>query len=207
MVKVKICGLTNIRDALKAVEHGADALGFNFYKPSSRFVSTVTVRSIISEIPRDVCKVGVFVNESREMVSTKIDQCKTGKGDGLTAIQFHGDENPQYCLGWPLKIVEAFRVTGPETLQSINEFEVDYCLFDSWSTGFGGSGIAFNWEWLAGKPVLKMVLSGGLNIENICWAIQSIRPFAIDICSGVEESPGVKDSTKMKEIIAIAKGL
>ena len=108
MVKVKICGLTNLGDALKAVEYGADALGFNFYPPSPRCVSVAKAVAIIHELPTHVCKVGVFVNEARESVESVIRGCETDEGKGLTAVQFHGDEDSEYCAGWSLKVIKAF---------------------------------------------------------------------------------------------------
>ena len=206
MVKVKICGLTNLCDALKAVEYGADALGFNFYPPSSRCMSAVQAEAIIHELPPEVCKVGVFVNEPRKTIKSVISQCKTDRSGGLTAVQFHGDEDPDYCAGWPLKVIKALRVRDPVALDTVKAYPVDYFLLDSWSAGFGGSGTPFSWEWLIGRMSDRMVLAGGLDLGNIHQAVRELAPFAVDVCSGVEREPGVKDHMKMRDFIAAAKG-
>lgn len=206
MVKVKICGLTNLTDALRAVEYGADALGFNFYPPSPRFISAAKVELIIRELPLAVCKVGVFVNETRETIESVIRRCKTDKSSGLTAVQFHGDEDPAYCAGWSLKVIKALRVKDPDALGAINDYPVDFLLLDSWSMEFGGSGTSFRWEWLKGRMSNRAILAGGLDLGNIVEAVQALRPFAVDVCSGVEGAPGIKDHAKMRDFIAAAKG-
>jgi len=206
MVKVKICGLTNFKDALKAVEYGADALGFNFYPPSPRFVSADVVSAILRELPPNVCKVGVFVNESRASIQAVIRQCGSEDCLGLTALQLHGDESPAFCCDWPLKVIKALRVKSPETLRAIEDFPADFFLLDSWSTGFGGSGTVFQWEWLAGLMSSRTILAGGLDLGNIHRAVRDLRPFAVDVCSGVESTPGIKDHTKMRDFVAAVKG-
>jgi len=200
MVKVKICGLTNLRDALKAVEYGADALGFNFYSPSPRFMSAARTEAIVRELPPDLCKVGVFVNEVRGTIESAI------SGAGLTAIQFHGDEDPASCRGWSLKVIKALRIRDPEALDAIDDFPADFFLLDSWSPGFGGSGTSFSWEWLAGRMSKRTILAGGLDLENVHQAVRDVKPFGVDVCSGVEREPGVKDHAKMRDFIAAAKG-
>ena len=137
MVKVKICGLTELRDALKAVEYGADALGFNFYPPSPRCMSAIKAEAIIHELPPEVCKVGVFVNEPRKTIESVIRRCKTDRSDGLTAVQFHGDEDPDYCTGWSLKVIKALRVREPDALEAVVAYPADYLLLDSWSADLG----------------------------------------------------------------------
>lgn len=206
MVKVKICGLTNLTDAVKAVEAGADALGFNFYPPSPRFLSADRVAGILRELPRDICKVGVFVNEARATIESVIRECDTANGLGLTAVQFHGDEEPGFCRNWPLKVIKALRVTGPHALRAIDDFPADFFLLDSWSKGFGGSGRAFQWDWLAGLISGRTILAGGLDLGNIERAVHELRPFAVDVCSGVEAAPGIKDHVKMRDFVAAAKG-
>jgi phosphoribosylanthranilate isomerase len=204
MAKVKICGLTNLRDALQAVAYGVDALGFNFYPPSPRFISTAAAAAIIRELPPDVCKVGVFVNEPKPSIESVIRECKTGDL-GLTALQFHGDEEPAYCRNWSLKVIKALRVKGPETLRAVDDFPADLFLLDSWSSGFGGSGTSFRWEWLTGFNSSRMVLAGGLDLENIRQAVRDLKPFAVDVCSGVESAPGIKDYAKMRDFVAAVK--
>lgn len=205
MIKVKICGLTNLEDALKAVECGADALGFNFYAPSPRFVSPGRVAAIVRELPPEVCRVGVFVNEAREVIEAAISECGTGTGLGLTAVQFHGDEDAAYCRNWPLKVIKAVRVDRPEALRAIGDFPADLFLLDSWSAGFGGSGTSFRWEWLSGSVSGRTILAGGLNVDNVRRAVHELKPFAVDVCSGVESAPGIKDHVKMRDFVAAAK--
>lgn len=206
MVKVKICGLTTLQDALKAVEYGADALGFNFYPPSPRCMSVAETESILRELPPHVCKVGVFVNEPRQKIESVIRGCQTDACDGLTAVQFHGDEDPNYCVGWPLKVIKALRVRDREALETVSDYPADYFLLDSYSRGFGGSGTPFSWEWLVGHMSNRMILAGGLDLGNVHRAVQELAPFAVDVCSGVETTPGVKDHVKMRDFIAAAKG-
>lgn len=207
MTKVKICGLTNLRDALKAVEYGADALGFNFYPPSPRFVSPTDVARIIRELPLDLCRVGVFVNEPRPAIQAVIGECQAEGSAGLTAVQLHGDEAPADCLNWPLKVIKALRVNCPEVLHAVNHFPADLFLLDSWSAGFGGSGNSFRWEWLSGFVANRTILAGGLDIENVQRVVRELSPFAVDVCSGVESVPGTKDHAKMRDFIAVVKGL
>lgn len=206
MVKVKICGLTNLRDALKAVEYGADALGFNFYPSSPRCMSVANTVAIVDQLPTHVCKVGVFVNEPRKTIESVIKGCKTDRSSGLTAVQFHGDEDPDYCAGWSLKVIKALRIKDSEVLEAVDNYPADLFLLDSWSTRFGGSGTSFNWQWLAGRMSNRVILAGGLDVGNIHQAVRELAPFAVDVCSGVESAPGVKDHVKMRDFIAVAKG-
>ena len=205
MVKVKICGVTNADDALKAVEYGADALGFNFYPPSPRCVPPEDAARILRELPPGTCAAGVFANESREHVESVLRSCRSGGSPGLTAVQFHGDEERDYCDGWPLKVIKAFRVTGPDMLRGIGEYPVDYYLLDSWSRGFGGSGSAFAWSWLTVPLARPVILAGGLDPDNVGRAVREAKPFGVDVCTGVEAEPGRKDHPRMKDFIAAVK--
>ena len=206
MVKVKVCGITNVEDALKAVEFGADALGFNFYPPSPRYLSTEQARAILAKIPAHVGGVAVFVNEPREKVKELLNQIRLPDGGRtLSGVQFHGDEDGEYCRGWELKVIKAIRVRGPVSLASIGGFPVDYFLMDSWSEGYGGSGSPFLWSWIENLDSRRLILSGGLDLGNIQQAVTQIRPFGVDVCSGVEAKPGVKDHGKLKEFIDAAK--
>lgn len=205
MIKVKICGLTNLKDALKAVECGADALGFNFYRPSPRFVPPARVAAIVRELPPEVCRVGVFVNEARQVIEGVIGECQAGTGTGLTAVQFHGDEDAAYCRNWPLKVIKAVRVGRPEALRTIDDFPADLFLLDSWTAGFGGSGASFRWDWLSGSISDRTILAGGLDLDNVRRAVRDLNPFAVDVCSGVESAPGIKDHVKMRDFVAAAK--
>ena len=205
MVKVKVCGITNVEDALKAVEFGADALGFNFYPPSPRCLSYDRAREILVEIPPRICRVAIFVNETREVVEKGLRDCRSEGHPGFSTVQFHGDESRDYCRGWGLKVIKAFRVRERESLTGINKFPADLYLLDSWFAGYGGSGSSFTWSWTEGLELDRLILSGGLNPGNVREAIHRVRPFAVDVCSGVEAGPGVKDHEKLKEFILAAK--
>jgi phosphoribosylanthranilate isomerase len=206
MVNVKVCGITNIEDALKAVEYGADTLGFNFYPPSPRYLSPDQARTIVLKLPPGVGKVAVFVNESREKVTDVLNQLQLISGhEALNGVQFHGDEDGEYCRGWSLKVIKAIRVRGPESLLGLKEFPADLFLLDSWSEGYGGSGSQFRWSWIEDLDPSRLILSGGLDLDNIRQAVTQIRPFGVDVCSGVEAKPGIKDHGKLKEFIAAAK--
>ena len=207
MVKVKVCGITSLADAEKALEFGADALGFNFYAPSPRCLTPEKARAIIQELPAGSCNVALFVNEPKEKVREFLAQGDLDVGrPTYQALQFHGEEDRNYCWGWPMKVIKAFRVKEKKSLESVKNFPADFYLLDSWSPGYGGSGSGFPWEWLAGVNTAKLILSGGLSIENVAEAVHRIDPYAVDVCSGVEARPGIKDHAKLKEFILAAKG-
>ena len=207
MVKVKVCGITSLADAEKALEFGADALGFNFYAPSPRCLTPEKARAIIQELPAGSCNVALFVNEPKEKVREFLAQGDLDVGrPTYQALQFHGEEDRNYCRGWPIKVIKAFRVKEKKSLESVKNFPADFYLLDSWSPGYGGSGSGFPWEWLAGVNTAKLILSGGLSIENVADAVHRIDPYAVDVCSGVEARPGIKDHAKLKEFILAAKG-
>ncbi len=206
MVNVKVCGITNIEDALKAVEYGADALGFNFYPPSPRYLSPDQAQTILAKLPPQVCRVAVFVNEVREKVTDILNQLHLLDGDqALSAVQFHGDEDGEYCRGWGLKVIKAIRMRGPESLLELNDFPADLFLLDSWSEGYGGSGAQFRWSWIEDLDPSRLILSGGLDLDNVQQAVTQIRPFGVDVCSGVEAKPGIKDHGKLKAFIDAVK--
>jgi phosphoribosylanthranilate isomerase len=207
MVKVKVCGITNLADAEKALEFGADALGFNFYPPSSRYIDKEKARAIVLRLPEASCNVAVFVNESKAAVREVLARGELQSGrHAYRCLQFHGEEDAEYCRGWPMKVIKAFRVREKKSLQGMEAFPADFYLLDSWSQGFGGSGAPFPWEWLDGLNTAKTILSGGLTLANVAEAIQRIKPYAVDVCSGVEARPGIKDYEKLKEFILRAKG-
>jgi phosphoribosylanthranilate isomerase len=207
MINVKVCGITNFADAEKSLDFGADALGFNFYPPSPRCISPEEARAILQRLPEGSCNVAVFVNEPRAKVHDIIAQGELANGrQAYEVLQFHGDEGEEYCRGWSMKVIKAFRLKGKESLQGMEQFPADFYLLDSWSAGYGGSGAGFPWEWLDGVKTEKLILSGGLSIENVAEAIRRIRPYGVDVCSGVETRPGIKDHAKLKEFILAAKG-
>ncbi|MBI2986170.1 MAG: phosphoribosylanthranilate isomerase [Deltaproteobacteria bacterium] len=207
MVKVKVCGITDLEDALKAIEFGADFLGFNFYPPSPRYVAPERARQILAELPASVGNVALFVNEPKEKVREIVRYGSfPGGRQAFYGLQFHGEEEPEYCRGWELKVIKAFRIKAQESLNGINDFPADLYLLDSWAPGYGGSGAPFPWSWLEGLRADRLVLAGGLGPENVQEAIRRVRPYGVDVCTGVEARPGIKDHEKLKAFILAAKG-
>lgn len=206
MVKVKVCGITNLPDALKAVELGADFLGFNFYPPSPRHIAPERAREILAELPALVGNVALFVNEPKEKVREIVGYgLLPGGRQRFCALQFHGAESREYCRGWELKVIKAFRIKDQESLNDMAEFPADFYLLDSWAPGYGGSGAAFPWSWLEGLRADRLILAGGLDAENVTEAIRRLRPYGVDVCTGVETRPGIKDHEKLKAFILAAK--
>ncbi|MDQ3491454.1 MAG: phosphoribosylanthranilate isomerase [Acidobacteriota bacterium] len=203
MTKVKICGITNLEDALHSIKLGADALGFNFYEKSPRYVTPEDAALIIGRLAPVVLKVGVFVNETVEKI---IETSEIAKFD---AIQLHGDETPDFCsevnAGTKLDIIKAFRVTGKFNIEEVLEYNVDAVLLDAYSSnGRGGTGETFNWDIACkvSKICPKLYLAGGLSPQNIAHAIATVRPFAVDACSRLEREKGLKDAQKLKSFFA-----
>lgn len=198
MVKVKICGITNLEDALAAIGLGADALGFNFYKKSPRYIEPAAAKSIIAKLPPLVSLIGIFVNEfSPDRVMT------TAHALGLGTVQLHGEETAAYInkIG-DLRIIKAFRVDEAFNVGQLAGFPAHAFLLDAYDTKQqGGTGKTFNWEVAraAGK-FGRIILAGGLTPANIQQAVVAARPYAIDICSGVESTPGKKDFKKMESL-------
>jgi phosphoribosylanthranilate isomerase len=206
MVKVKVCGITSLADAEKSLELGADLLGFNFYPPSPRCVAPERAREILARLPMASFNVAVFVNEPREHVRSMVAQSRSSDGRrGFRGLQFHGEEDASYCAGWDLQVIKAIRVKDRSSLDAISRIAADFYLLDSFSAGYGGSGGQFPWHWLDGVDAGKLILSGGLRVDNVAQAIAKIRPYGVDVCSGVEARPGVKDYGKLKEFISAAK--
>ncbi|MDP2939334.1 MAG: phosphoribosylanthranilate isomerase [Candidatus Omnitrophota bacterium] len=199
MTRIKICGITNLNDALAAVKFGANALGFVFYKKSPRYISPKKAKKIIQSLPVFISSVGVFVNEKEKQVKRIAQFC------GLSYLQFHGSETAKYCGRFNgYKIIKAFRIKDIHSFKNIRNFKkVKAYLFDAFDKkSFGGTGKAFNWDLL--KPYLKLkkpiILSGGLNIRNIQEAIKKFSPYALDLSSGVEISCGKKNPKLLKQI-------
>jgi phosphoribosylanthranilate isomerase len=203
-VKVKICGITNAADALVAVESGADALGFMFYEPSPRHVSIRQTAEIIRELPPFVIKAGVFVDAPEDTVLRAIGDC------GLTLLQFHGQETPEYCTQFGLMSMKAFRIRDAESLHALPNYTTDAWLLDAFVPDkLGGTGEKFNWELAIeakklGRPIF---LAGGLVPENVAEAVRMVQPFAVDVSSGVEAEPGKKDHAKVRSFISAAKSV
>jgi phosphoribosylanthranilate isomerase len=201
MIRVKICGITNIEDALHAAGCGADALGFVFYDRSPRCLSPEAARGIIAELPPFVTAVGLFVNESPERIRQIADFC------GLDVIQLHGDESPVDCDYAPRRVVKALRVKEAASLDGHAAYAVSALLLDTWVAGtYGGTGERFNWGLAAAvarqRPV---ILAGGLRAENVDAAARTVRPYGVDVSSGVEALPGKKDPAKVAAFIRNAK--
>jgi phosphoribosylanthranilate isomerase len=206
MVRVKVCGITSLVDAEKALEFGADLLGFNFYPPSPRCVTPGAAARILAALPVTACNVALFVNETpakvREVIAAGT---LTGGRQAYSYVQFHGDESSDYCRAANLKVIKAFRLRAKDSLAALEGFPAEFYLLDSWTAGYGGSGATFPWEWLAGLNTGKLILSGGLTAANVASAVRRVRPYGIDVCSGVEARPGIKDHAKLKEFIVAAK--
>jgi phosphoribosylanthranilate isomerase len=201
-IRVKICGITNLPDAQVAVEAGADALGFNFYEKSPRYVSPATAAEMSSSLPPFTLRVGVFVNPVEELVRRAIGEC------GLNLLQFHGDEPPEFCTQFGLMSMKAFRIRDAGSLKELPRYRTDAWLLDAYASDtYGGTGEKFNWSLAveaqkSGKPFF---LAGGLTPENVAEAIRQVQPFGVDVASGVESSPGRKDPGKVHSFITAAK--
>ncbi len=205
MAKVKVCGNTNAIDALKAKELGADFLGFIFCE-SKRKISVDQAKEIIQATGPFNHFVGVFANQPKEEVE------ETAKKLGLKWLQFHGEETSRYCKYFSERqfdVIKTFRIKDALSLKRIDEYDVSAFLFDTFSRNkLGGTGTTFDWSMIEDTPYVheKLFLSGGLTIHNLEAALQRVKPYAIDVASGVEKSPGIKDHQLLEQFIQIAKG-
>jgi len=203
MVRVKICGITNETDALKAARLGAWALGFVFYKKSPRFISPFKAKKIIEALPPFITPVGVFVNHNLGAMRDIIAHC------GLHAVQLHGDEDHHFChrlRRYNVKVIKAFRVGQGFNPKDVEAYKVDAYLFDTADKdAYGGTGKTFDWTMLTEvkSTNVPIILSGGLNTQNVIAPVNGLKPYAVDISSSVEESPGKKDGKKMKDFIDV----
>ena len=204
MTRVKVCGITDLGDALAALEAGADMLGFNFYARSPRYVTPAAARKIIERLPDGVSCVGVFVNEP-----TPAEVERIARAAGLGAVQLHGDETPEYCQSLrDLTTIKALRVGTDYTPESAAAYETDAILLDAYVAGErGGTGHTFDWTLatLTRERVPKLFLAGGLNPENVAQAVAAVRPYAVDVCSGVETSPGRKSPELMRRFVELVR--
>jgi phosphoribosylanthranilate isomerase len=201
-MKVKVCGITNYDDAIMAIDQGVDALGFNFFPSSLRYIAPEKVQLIIRRLPPFITSVGLFVNvQDHEQV------IGIARIAGIQVIQLQGDEDSEYCRklsAWPLiKAVHIGNSISKEELRSLEAFPVQAFLLDTKDDVlFGGTGRSFDWrlaKHIGGtRPI---ILAGGLRPENVGAAIRMVQPYAVDICSGVESAPGEKDAAKMKEFM------
>ncbi len=206
-VRVKICGVRTPEEAEAATAAGADALGFNFWPESPRYVPPDEAARIIARLPAFINSIGVFVNEDLNRVREIASQV------GLNAVQLHGEETPRYCLELNnTKVIKAFRIGEGFDLDTIGDYSVSAILLDAKVEGqYGGTGRRFSWYLaIEAKRLAPVILAGGITIDNVAEAITFVRPFAIDVCSGVESEPGRKDLNKMKDFmkeVARANGL
>ncbi len=203
--KIKICGITNPIDALQAVDAGADALGFVFYKKSPRHVTLNVVKSIVVNLPPFVLPIGIFVNESPEKVRKTMDEC------GLALAQIHGDESAEYCESLGRPVIRGIRLRDHNTLFAMAEYKgrsrVRGFVLDAFSpTAYGGTGQTADWN-LATEAAqsFSFLLAGGLTADNVQEAIRNVRPYGVDVSSGVEASPGKKDPAKVTAFIRSVK--
>jgi len=204
-VIVKICGITNFDDAINAVESGADMLGFVFYPKSKRYIEPEKAAEIIREVSSFVTCVGVFVNENIERIKEIIEITM------IDLVQLSGDETIQMCLELKnfIPVMKSFKVTDSFSSDALSSFKVDYFHLDSYSDGlYGGTGKKFNWENAIGLDKFgKIILAGGLNPENVQEAISIVKPYGVDVSSGVEDFPGRKNHDKVKLFIKNAKSV
>ncbi len=202
-VRVKICGITNVEDALAAVDAGADALGFIFFGGSPRFIEPAAAQAIIGGLPPFVSKVGVFVDETLENVQ------RISRLTGVSAVQLHGNEAPAFCAALAPAVIKAFRIKDRSSLSALGSYDRASFLLDSYVPGQpGGTGEKFSWELAVeaksfGRPI---ILAGGLTPDNVTQAVEKTVPYAVDVSSGVEFAPGRKDHAKVRDFILAAKG-
>jgi len=200
MTRVKVCGITNVEDALAALDAGADMLGFNFYARSPRYVSPAEARKIIERLPEGVTSVGVFVNEP-----SPADVERIAREAGLGAVQLHGDETPEFCQELRgLTTIKALRVGAGYNVESAAAYDTDALLLDAYVVGErGGTGHTFDWTLatLTRERVPRLFLAGGLNPDNVVAAVAAVRPYAVDVCSGVETAPGRKSHELMRRFM------
>jgi phosphoribosylanthranilate isomerase len=204
MVKIKVCGITSLDDALAAVDLGADALGFNFYSRSPRYLSPAQARQIIEKIPSFILTVGIFVNVDQPQT---VGELATEAGVG--AIQLHGEESPEYVrMLDEFQLIKALRVGPDFKPQDVLKYPVNAILLDAFSPqAHGGTGHRFDWN-IAKDTVpctSQLYLAGGLNAENVAQAIAFVGPYAVDVCSGVESAPGRKDLARLRAFISAVR--
>ncbi len=195
-MKVKICGITNIKDALLCSEYNADAVGFIFYEKSKRYISPDKAKEIINQLPPFLMKVGVFVNEEPQIVN------ESAQKNGLNVVQLHGDESPEYISKIHLPVIKAFRIDEKFNWDVIDNYKNCGIMLDSYSQNeYGGTGKTFEWNKIPTEYKNKIILSGGVTIDKLDQIFAEIKPAAIDVSSSLEISPGKKDLQKLKEFL------
>lgn len=200
-VLVKICGITRLEDALAAARLGADWLGFNFWPRSKRYLPPAAAAEIVRALPASVTAVGVFVDPTAEELAAAV------RTSGVALAQLHGDETPAFCAAAPVPVVKGIPVKDEHSLAALASYEVEGFLLDSATAGRGGSGKSFDWMLAAAAArSVPVWLAGGLVPDNVAEAVRKVRPRGVDVASGVESSPGVKELAKVEAFIRNAKG-
>ena len=201
-IRIKICGITRLEDARLAVKFGADALGFIFAPKSPRFIHPLDSCEIIRQLPPLVTKVGVFVDDSVEVITDIIHKT------GIDTIQLHGSETPQFAAQFTCSVIKAFSIKPGFDLSLLEPYKVSGYLLDTWdASSAGGTGKTFDWNIarLAAQKYSSVILAGGLGSTNIVEAIEIVSPYAVDVNSGVEVKPGIKNPLKMRDVINAVK--
>ena len=201
-VTVKICGITSQADARAAAAAEADAIGLMFYKESPRYVTIEQAKGICEVLPAHIMRVGVFVNADEALINRALSECL------LNILQFHGDETPEDCAQYPVMTLKAFRVQGPETLKQMKDYSTAGFLLDAYTKeARGGTGEKFNWDLAVQAQQLRkpVFLAGGLTPDNVAEAVRKVEPFGVDVSSGVESEPGIKDPEKLAAFVKAAK--
>jgi len=202
MTKIKICGITNLNDALTAVNLGADALGFVFYPQSPRFISPDKAKKIRQKIPPFTLCIGVFVNARKGEVLQIARECH------LDALQFHGNESPEYCSSFSAyKVIKSFALKTRSDLKSITHYNIHAILIDAYDPAhYGGTGKKADWELARqAKKFGPLILAGGLTETNVQEAIKVVSPYGVDVSSSMEKRPGVKDTVKLRRFVEMVK--
>jgi phosphoribosylanthranilate isomerase len=204
MIRIKICGITNLEDALLAAALGADALGFIFYPPSPRSIAPDAAQAIIAHLPPFVSSVGVFVDEAAATVK------ELAAAVGLDWLQLHGQETPEYCRALSRRVIKSFRIQDESSLSALAAYRdvVQAFLLDTYKKGLiGGTGETFDWDLAReAKKYGPIILAGGLTADNVAQAINMAHPWAVDLASGVEARPGKKDPEKVRGFFAAVRG-
>jgi|LGOV01.1.fsa_nt_gb phosphoribosylanthranilate isomerase len=199
--RVKICGITSVEDGLHAARCGADALGLVFYAKSPRCVTAEQARRIVAALPPLVTTVGLFVNQPAQEITDIARFC------GLDVLQLHGDETPEQCQLPPWRVIKALRVRDEQSLADFAAYRVNGMLLDAWQAdSYGGTGHSFNWKLaVQAAQQRQIILAGGLTPANVAEAVKTVRPYAVDVSSGVESAPGCKDPDLVAAFIRNAK--
>lgn len=207
MTFIKICGITSLDDALAAVTAGADALGFNFYKPSPRYIEPRIASEIVKKLPESILAVGVFVNEHSPQAVLDI-----ARDANVNALQLHGDEEPEYCrqLATEMQVIKTFAVSDDFDTNLVEAYQVNAIMLDTKHNRLrGGTGRVFDWSIARQvRPrVARLYLAGGLAPENVAEAVETVRPYAVDACSGLEERPGSKNHERVRAFVNAVRGV